>query len=293
MDNAIERIIAHRDKFQAWGSVLSVLALLAAMWVTAPTLQVNIPLAGGASASINAGYILALGPTFIAFGQLWSFGSLVAMRQYQIKMIANDNNLDKDGPHLLSIMGPLSSFANKPENNTSRTLIRQTSSARRGRSIVFFMVPILAQIIIVSHMLNNLMYFDKDAEIARFEQLDEQGKLLLNNWGIETKEVSVTETLFSKYPEGGNNYTLENSGLNEFCGAYLYLNHLKKVVNRTTVQEEVYKKLKDADIHCVPLEFTKYELALNFWVNFAMLILSLYVSWKGAKYYAGKDLSTR
>lgn len=290
MDNAIERIIAHRDKFQAWGSVLSVLALVAAMWVTAPTLQVNIPLAGGASASINAGYIIALGPTFIAFGQLWSFGSLVAMRQYQTKMLANDNNLEKDGPRLLSIMGPLSSFANKPENDTSRALIRQTSSARRGRSIVFFIVPILAQIIIVSHMLNNLMYFDKDAEIARFEQLDEQGKLLLNNWGIETNKVSVTETLLSKYPEGGNNYTLENSGLNEFCGAYLYLSHLKKLVNRTAVQEEVYKKLKDADIHCVPIEFPKYELALNFWINFAMLILSLYVSWKGAKYYAAKDL---
>jgi hypothetical protein len=259
MDNAIERIIAHRDKFQAWGSVLSVLALVAAMWVTAPTLQVNIPLAGGASASINAGYIIALGPTFIAFGQLWSFGSLVAMRQYQTKMLANDNNLEKDGPRLLSIMGPLSSFANKPENDTSRALIRQTSSARRGRSIVFFIVPILAQIIIVSHMLNNLMYFDKDAEIARFEQLDEQGKLLLNNWGIETNKVSVTETLLSKYPEGGNNYTLENSGLNEFCGAYLYLSHLKKLVNRTAVQEEVYKKLKDADIHCVPIEFPKYE----------------------------------
>ena len=214
------------------------------------------------------------------------------MRQYQTKMLANDNNLEKDGPRLLSIMGPLSSFANKPENDTSRALIRQTSSARRGRSIVFFIVPILAQIIIVSHMLNNLMYFDKDAEIARFEQLDEQGKLLLNNWGIETNKVSVTETLLSKYPEGGNNYTLENSGLNEFSGAYLYLSHLKKLVNRTAVQEEVYKKLKDADIHCVPIEFPKYELALNFWINFAMLILSLYVSWKGAKYYAGKDLIT-
>ncbi|MDO6557621.1 hypothetical protein [Paraglaciecola chathamensis] len=287
MEDSIERIIAHRDKFQAWGSVLSILSLLAAVWVTAPTLQVDIPLAGGAKANINAGYIIALAPVFIAFSQLWALGSLVSMRRYQLEII----NLQTDisPTTVLSVLGPLSIYGDLHRSEYS-PFIRLVNSARRGRSIVFFLIPAIAQIIILSHMFNNLMYFDKEKEIVRFEKLDENGKLSVDNWSIETKKVNLIETLFSKYPEGGNNYTLQNSGLNEFCGAYIYLSHLKKLNDRNESQKEVYAKLKEADLHCVPIEFPKFELALNSWINIFMIFLSFYVSWVGARYYSGRGI---
>lgn len=289
MEIGIDRIIAHRDKFQAWGSLLSILALLAAVWVTAPTLQIEIPLAGGAKANINAGYIIALGPTFIAFGQLWGLGSLVSMRRYQMLIAESEKNVSP--LHRPSVLGPLSTDDQLKSNNCPPYFLKQINITRWGRSTVFFVLPVLAQIIIVSHMFNNLMYFNKDKEIVKFEKLDEKGRLEAKNWSIKTSKVGLAVALFSKYPEGGNNYTLQNSGLNEHCGAYIYLSHLKKINDRNESQKQVYRKLKEAELHCVPIEFPKFELALNSWVNLFMLLLSSYASWIGAKYYAGRGVS--
>ena len=205
-----------------------------------------------------------------------------------MELVRENQDISKYSINHLTLLGPLSSSYNSITDQRSHSFRRQINNARRGRSLVFFFIPVLAQIVIVSHMLNNLMYFDKDTEIARFEQLDSDGKLSVDNWGINTHKVVLADTLFSKYPKGGNNYTLQNSGLNEFCGAYIYLSHLKKVANRNNVQQEAYEKLKDAELHCVPLEFPKFELALNTWINIFMLFTSIYVSWLGARYYAGK-----
>lgn len=288
MEEIINRVVAHRDRFQSWGLFISILALLAAVWITAPALEVEIPLVGGAKASINAGYVMVLGPTFIAFAQCWSIGSLVAMRRYQLSALKEHKDISDS--EKLSIFGPL--VSNKTEYEKHMEL-PSISLFRKSRSIIFFLVPALAQIIILSNMLDNLHYYNEDIELVRFKQLSTEDKAVEGNWGLKTEPISIAQFLTSKYPEKGSSYTLQNSGLNNMCGAYIYFKHLKLKTTLTEDELPIFNRLKDANPKCVPMEFPRFELALNTWINIIMLFFSVTASYIGMNLYSSRGLEAR
>jgi hypothetical protein len=89
LETALGRIEKLRDRFALLGSVLAVACVLAAIWVRAPTLEIELPLGAEAKASFNVGYVLAIGIPAITIVYAWISGTLVSMRRYQLEVIAH------------------------------------------------------------------------------------------------------------------------------------------------------------------------------------------------------------
>jgi hypothetical protein len=60
------------------------------VWITAPTLEVDLPLASEAKVKLNVGYVLALGMPAITVVYAWIMGTLVTMRRYQTALRVGD-----------------------------------------------------------------------------------------------------------------------------------------------------------------------------------------------------------
>ncbi|WDE11040.1 hypothetical protein [Thalassomonas haliotis] len=284
VEELIGRVVTHRDRFQAWGLVISILSLFAAVWVRAPTLEISIPLAGGAQASLNAGYIIALGPTIITFSMCWSIGALVAMRRYQLLAIFDTKKLEKHQE--LSILGPLSAPDLLPEKD------KITKLFRKNRAAVFFILPVLAQIAIISTMFNDLHYYSKDSLIDSFkkETVSQLKKRALVN--IDTNEIHTLDFFYKEQPESKSHYTLENSNLNKQCGMFYLLEHLNEsVLTLNKDRRELRKDLLDINPKCVPADFPRFTLFLNTWINLLMFVLSIVLAIFGNRLYSSKRVS--
>ena len=141
-------------------------------------------------------------------------------------------------------------------------------------------------------MFNRLHYYNPDHEIERFSQLRENQQILEKNWGLETRKVEFFDLLFSKTPEKGSSFTIENSGLNQDCGAFYYLQSLNRLAELSQTQQKASERLKGLAPKCVPAEFPKYELALNTWINIIMLFLTTIMSILGWLYYSSTSISS-
>jgi hypothetical protein len=276
MEHGIERITTHRERFQTWGLLISVLSFLAAVWVTAPTLQIDIPLAGGAKASINAGYVVSLGPLFIAFSCLWAIGSLVSMRRYQESVMLGPEKLSST--QLISITGPLSKKA------------WNDGLYRKARSVIFFIVPTLAQLVIALNTFNHLHYYNDKNEIEKFKLFNSEKRSDSTNWGLDTTPVKLEDFFFSKYPVKGASYTLQNSDLNKECGLFMYEEYLNKKIELSADEQQLVSRIQSIGPTCVPAEFPVIELALNTWINMLMLVLTVWLAFQGSRLYAGTGL---
>jgi hypothetical protein len=105
LETALEKFEKLRDRFALLGSVLAVACVLAAIWVRAPTLEIELPLGAEAKASFNVGYVLAIGIPAITVAYAWISGTLVSMRRYQLEVIAHlRRNERRDGELLLERM---------------------------------------------------------------------------------------------------------------------------------------------------------------------------------------------
>ncbi len=87
VEASLEKVGKLRDRFALLGSVLAVACSLAAVWVRAPTLEVELPLGAEAKASFNVGYVLAMGIPAITVAYAWISGALVSMRRYQLEVV--------------------------------------------------------------------------------------------------------------------------------------------------------------------------------------------------------------
>src|SRR5581483_4021234 len=89
-----------RDRFALLGSALAVACVLAAVWVRAPSLEIEIPLAE-AKASLNVGYVLALGIPTITVVYAWITGTLVSMRRFQAEIVRRLSMVNEDERRLV------------------------------------------------------------------------------------------------------------------------------------------------------------------------------------------------
>ncbi len=54
----LEGIARYCDRFSRWALVIAFVSVVAALWTTAPALDVNLSLVGGAKVGINVGYVI-------------------------------------------------------------------------------------------------------------------------------------------------------------------------------------------------------------------------------------------
>ncbi len=80
---ALDRIGRYRDRFSGWGLVVSFVSVITALWTTAPALDVEVPLVGGAKVGINVGYVMMAGMPLLMVAMAWVMAPLLAMRRLQ------------------------------------------------------------------------------------------------------------------------------------------------------------------------------------------------------------------
>ena len=293
-EHAIEQILAYRGRFQSWGTGLSIVALIAAAWTTAPSLRVEIPLALGAKADINVGYVLALGPALIAGAFLWNLGSLVAMRRYQDALHGSAD--PPAGAAWISLVGPL---ARVSPGSFSHWTARALGVASSGiRVVVLFVLPAAAQVAIVNAWVTNLHWFTKETA-KRDVEASVSSKTPDANARTSTQKVGALEMFVTGAGTGSRIYTIQNSGFNRRCAQRVVLDELNDRSDLAPAEESQRSRLDTLNPECVALAFPRYELVLNSWVNvisaFVVILLgmpglALYLSWSPGGLSAGAAL---
>ncbi len=295
IQDSLDRINTHRDRFTAWGLVIGFLSFLAAMWAAAPTLQIEIPLLAGAKANLNAGYVLAVGPAFIALSLSWAVGALMAMYNYQISLITETNFKKRilTPFELITILGPLNS---KETTSSNRAEVALDAIVKNLRTFVFFVLPVLAQLVINSHFFMHLVTFDEESSLAnlqsRIELEESRGKIYMpEDWRVTSIEIQFSEYLLGIKENWGDYYYIQNSGVERDCAQYYMLNYLSALDKKEASHGNLIRQLEKTNAKCVAKEYPQYELRLNALVNLFFLILTVAVSWKGAKMYIAHGLA--
>jgi len=149
---ALERVGKLRDRFSLSSTALAVVAALMAVWVRAPTLEIELPL-GEAKASFNVGYVLALGIPVIAIVYALAIGNLVIARRYQYEILhAQHSKKILAEPLLLLQLG-----APSKETRYFRPLDWVASTLSKAAiGFVLFVVPTAACVWIGYDCLTNL-----------------------------------------------------------------------------------------------------------------------------------------
>jgi hypothetical protein len=89
---SLEQIEKLRDRFSSWGAAFASVCVVVAVWVTAPTLEVELPLASETKVSLNVGYVLAIAMPAITVTYAWILGALLSMRRYQAAVFSEDDS---------------------------------------------------------------------------------------------------------------------------------------------------------------------------------------------------------
>jgi hypothetical protein len=289
---ALEKISTHRDRFVNWGTVLVTFIFFAGLWTTAPTLKIDLPFGGGAKTELNVGYIYSLGPIFILFTYGWAVGALVSMRRYQLSVI-NDAELfcNLRPVHLISFYGPTAHFKNfkyKEGNVFNGDIVYSF------RLLILFIMPAIVQLLICGNMYVKFQYYTESEVInSVYEKYNSDNF----SWSLNTHEISPFIMFTSSMPiENGMSvedarYTVENSGLNRECSQKIVKIELEKSQKLRDQYKDIYGDIKDKSFSCVPIEFPRFDLAANAWVNLFSLIGMVYLCFVGFIYYTGKYLS--
>ena len=147
LSHDLEKIAKFRDRFSAWSLVLGFLSFTLAVWTTAPSLEVKLPLVAGTEVSINIGYILSIGIPVLTFAVGLTYSALFTMRSYQEGALEklDQVNITLGRSEALTLAGPLAFKSNK---KCIEMLGYKITAGTR--IFIFFVLPILAQIWILA-----------------------------------------------------------------------------------------------------------------------------------------------
>lgn len=146
LDELLSRIESSRDRYFTWIVSTALLSLVFGIWCRAPGLAVSLPSAGGASISINVGYILVFGIPVIASALVFSFTHLQKMHRYQ-EILCKElqgRGTTLNELQMLQYNGKLQS------GKTDSWLVRRSSGFRDFLiGSMIFGLPVLGQLFIV------------------------------------------------------------------------------------------------------------------------------------------------
>ncbi len=259
----LEKIAKYRDRFSAWSLVLGFLSFTLAVWTTAPNLEVKLPLVAGTDVSINIGYILSIGIPVLTFAVGLTYSALFTMRSYQEGALEKleQESMPLGRSEAITLAGPLAFKSNK------KSIERLGYKISTGiRIFIFFVLPILAQIWILSAY-TKLSVYSVESTITH-----NNSKATKENWNIhKIRKLGIfTEWEISR-PE--NTY-LPDSTLERKCA-------------------RIFADNEKDNSGCVYSNFPQFMPILNGVLNLVFFILLLLLVKAGYVIYVSKDIANR
>jgi hypothetical protein len=253
--DAIEKL---RDRFSAWGAAFASVCVVVAIWVTAPTLEVDLPLGAEAKVKLNVGYVLALAMPAITIVYAWIISTLASMRRYQASVsFPSGNGTEPDfSISRIKVDGALS-----VRDNVTRFERLVIFTVLAVRLIVLFGIPSLAEGWIGVRYFGGLQVYPE-------HRLQDKRTVLFSEHllGFHLAHAIFGAPGLPSEPR----FSVVNGDFEEACQAKW---------TRSTVQGN------DAKNRCVLDEFPRFVLPLTSWINFAALLVTVALSTFGALAY--------
>lgn len=299
-----ERVDVLRDRFAAWGLLVATVALAAAVWTTAPTLELKLPLPAGTEVTLNLGYVLAIGMPLLAIAYAWTIAPLLAVRRYQdaVAREVGQGNADLSSIERLRMMGPFGEPTG--ESPWQRAAWSPSFGAR---VLMLIVVPVLAQIWIGEQYFLGLHYFKKQSVVAHWvkklaaaEQPGAERDPNPNDpttWNIDPRDSPRWhEYFFRNEPalrmQGDDTvtaeyYFVENWELESSCLRRWLKEHFE-VPSSSTPPDAVKELLKQSEkSRCVFVSFPKFTLWVNSWINLISLLVVTCLAIVGLPIFSG------
>ncbi len=259
----LEKIAKYRDRFSAWSLVLGFLSFTLAIWTTAPSLEVKLPLVAGTDVNINIGYILSIGIPVLTFAVGLTYSALFTMREYQegaIQKLKQESTI-LGKSEALTLAGPLAFTSNK--RGVERLGYRISMGTR---IFIFFVLPVLAQLwILVAY--TKLSVYTVESTIAHNSK-----KASKEDWSIHKIR---TLGIFTEWEISRPEYAyLPDSTLERKCAVIFAANDKDKS-------------------ECVYTNFPRFMPILNWIANIVFFVLLLLLVRAGYVIYESKDIANR
>lgn len=261
MEHELERIAKHRDRFAAWSLVLGFISFTIAVWTTAPSLEVKLPLIAGTEVGINLGYILSIGILVLTFAVGLTYSSLFSMRDYQLAAVARAKreNHSFSEAELLTVVGPYS--AESVGRAGTLNLGQKLSSG--SRIFLYFILPVLAEVFVLIGY-NDLAVFDISTTNS------ENKGHPVEQWNIHAnRELGI----FTEWEMSKGEY------------AYVRDSTLEKNCSTEFSNEKNREKYK-----CVYLSYPKFMPILNTVVNLVFFFILFTLVIVGHRVYKSSDI---
>jgi hypothetical protein len=264
--DVLEKVGKFRDRFSLMGSALAIVAILAAVWVRAPTLEIELPLGAEAKVSLNVGYVLAFGIPGIAVAYAWAIGYLVSMRRYQFEILQRyRGHLSCDQELLMLQLGAASRTPQYYDWLDRLAAITNTFA----RGLILFAIPGVACLFIA---------------IAYFSMLEVYPERHLDPCNAQSRaaecrrDVTPVEHfrgLSSSHED--DRYAIANGDIERAC-------------EKEWAAEDGNPKADDAKlanessrVKCVYDEFPRFVLPLTSWINAVFTVVSIGLAVFGAR----------
>jgi hypothetical protein len=279
---ALERVVKLRDRFSLSSTALAIVAALMAVWVRAPTLEIELPL-GEAKASLNVGYVLALGIPVIAIVSALAIGNLVIARRYQYEILhARRSKKPHAEPLLLLQLGAPSRETAyfHPLDWVASTL----SKAAIG--FVLFVVPTVACVWIGYDCLTNLELFPANPAVYSDVHCDPRGApidcrhvITLGEHAFGLKHEEPSQAAVPAGPVEAIQFGVVNGDIETACQ-----NEWKRIHD---LQPPAAGKSPDEPLRvkCVFEEFPRFVIPWTFWSNLLFTSLTAALAAFGMRTY--------
>jgi hypothetical protein len=238
----LEQIEKLRDRFSAWGVALASVCIVAAVWVTAPTLEVKLPLASESEVTLNVGYVLAIAMPVITVAYAWILGALVTMRRYQSAALSASRESSNAAATAIRVQGSL--LPRMARTRFERIVVVVVLAIRL---LILFAVPPLAEVWI------GVRYFT-DLQVYPEEKIDDQRRVLV---GEHVLGLGAFGASVPKKPR----FAITNGDLADAC-------------------RDHWEKKVSASEKCVLDQFPRFVLPLTSYLNLvsflAITVLALF-----------------
>lgn len=244
-----------RDRFSAWGAALASVCVVLAVWVTAPTLEVDLPLASDAKVKLNVGYVLALAMPAITIIYAWMLGSLVTMRRYQAA-------IDQECPGESGALASVKMRGGLPVSKTRGWFEKSVAiSVLTARLLVLFGIPFLAEGWIAIRYFGGLQVYPE-------YHVDSKRPVLIREHllGFDVARAMTGSPELPAKPR----FSIVSGDLEGPCQQKWA--HANAAVDTAATR-------------CVLDEFPRFVLPLTSWVNLISLVVTACLSWFGAVAY--------
>ena len=259
----LDKIAKYRDRFSAWSLVIGFLSFILAVWTTAPSLEVKLPLVAGADVSINIGYILAIGIPVLTLAVGFTYSALFTMRSYQEGAIEKLEQVSTPigKSEAMTLAGPLAFKSDKISiGNLGYKISMYT------RIFIVFVLPVLAQLWILAAY-GNLSVYTVESTILKNEKVAAKHK-----WRVhKIRALGMFTEWEILRPE---NVYLPDRTLERRCAI-------------------IFEDKKTNNSDCVYSNFPRFMPILNSTANVAFFVLLLLLVRSGYIIYISKDIATR